>query len=71
MLRLWADADTQDAVRGTAWAGYQAVVEYVDHFAPVRGGGTDPATARAERLLTTTAPAQAKDAAWAFATATV
>ena len=33
---LFHDADTQAGIRGTAWAGYQAVAEYVDHYAPVR-----------------------------------
>lgn len=31
---LFRDADTQKEVRGTRWAGYQAVVEYEDHYAP-------------------------------------
>ena len=30
---LIRDADTQKAIKGTRWAGYQAVTEYVDHFA--------------------------------------
>ena len=29
---LFGDADTQAGIRGTAWAGYQAVAEYVDHY---------------------------------------
>jgi phage/plasmid-like protein (TIGR03299 family) len=66
--RLWADADTQAAIRGTAWAGYQAVAEYVDHHAPVRTRG-DEAVARATRLLTTTEPARIKTRAWQLATA--
>ena len=32
---LFDDADTQQLIRGTAWAGYQAVAEYVDHYAPI------------------------------------
>src|SRR4051794_24779737 len=43
---LFHDADTQAGIRGTAWAGYQAVAEYVDHYAPVRAKH-DAATARA------------------------
>ncbi len=46
---LFADAPTNANIRGTRWAGYQAVTEYLDHFAPV-AGGTD--TARAERVAT-------------------
>ncbi|MDI6101188.1 DUF932 domain-containing protein [Actinoplanes sp. NEAU-A12] len=30
---LVRDADTQKAIKGTRWAGYQAITEYVDHFA--------------------------------------
>jgi len=46
---LYADAPTNANIRGTRWACYQAVTEYLDHFAPVQGG-TD--TARAERVAT-------------------
>src|SRR3546814_6226282 len=48
---LFADADTQAGIRDTAWAGYQAVAEYVDHYAPVRTKA-DEHTARAARVLT-------------------
>jgi phage/plasmid-like protein (TIGR03299 family) len=68
LTRLWADADTQAGIRGTAWAGYQAIAEYVDHYSPVRTRG-DKATARAARLLTTTEPARVKTRAWQLATA--
>ena len=64
LARLWHDADTQAGIRGTAWAGYQAVAEYVDHYAPVRATG-DPARARAVRLLTSDEPTKTKHAAWA------
>jgi phage/plasmid-like protein (TIGR03299 family) len=66
--RLWADADTQAGIRGTAWAGYQAIAEYVDHHSPVRARG-DKAAARAARVLTTTEPARIKTRAWQLATA--
>ena len=55
--------DTQANIRGTAWAGYQAVVEYLDHYAPVRDT-RHAATARATRLLTSDEPAKTKRAAW-------
>jgi len=42
LSHLFHHADTQAGVRGTAWAGYQSVVEYVDHFAPVRTKGARP-----------------------------
>ena len=63
LSRLWHDAATQHGIRGTAWAGYQSVVEYVDHHAPVRDK-SDAATARALRLLTTDEPARIKARAW-------
>lgn len=40
---------TQHEIRGTRWAGYQAIVEYIDHFAPVRGA--EGAEAQAKRSL--------------------
>jgi len=67
LARLWHDADTQADIRGTAWGAYQAVAEYVDHYAPVRTRH-DPATARAVRLLTTDEPARLKARAWAALT---
>jgi phage/plasmid-like protein (TIGR03299 family) len=66
LTRLWADADTQAGIRGTKWAGYQAVAEYIDHHSPVRTRG-DKATARAARLLTTTEPTRLKTRAWQLA----
>lgn len=33
---LIRDADTQKAIRGTRWAGFQAVTEYLDHYAPAK-----------------------------------
>lgn len=37
MLRyLITQADTQQAIRGTRWAAYNAITEYIDHFAPAR-----------------------------------
>lgn len=65
---LFHDADTQAAIRGTAWAGYQAITEYVDHYAPVRTK-TDAAEARAIRLLTSDEPDRIKRAAWTALTA--
>lgn len=48
---LFNDADTLAPVRGTRWAGYQAVAEYLDHYAPVKTRG-EKAEARALRTLT-------------------
>jgi phage/plasmid-like protein (TIGR03299 family) len=44
---LIRDSDTQAAIKGTRWAGFQAVTEYIDHFAPAK----DPAV-RANRAVT-------------------
>ncbi|MET0349435.1 MAG: DUF932 domain-containing protein [Rhizobacter sp.] len=37
LMDLFAKADTQENIRGTAWAGYNAVVEFKDHFATIKG----------------------------------
>jgi phage/plasmid-like protein (TIGR03299 family) len=68
LMGLWADARTQANIRYTAWAGYQAVTEYLDHHSPVRTHH-DKATARATRVLTTTEPTRIKTRAWQLATA--
>jgi len=44
---LIRDADTQKAIKGTRWAGYQAITEYLDHYVPATGE-----TVRATRALT-------------------
>jgi phage/plasmid-like protein (TIGR03299 family) len=67
LATLWHDAPTQNGIRGTAWAAYQAVTEYVDHYAPVRVNDGHE-TARATRLLTTEEPDRIKRAAWAALT---
>lgn len=43
--RLFHDAPTQAAVRGTAWAALQAVIEFVDHVAGKNKSGEDRAQA--------------------------
>lgn len=52
--RLFQEAETQANIRGTRWAAYNAVTEYVDHVAPVSlsKNASDHATARALRTLT-------------------
>ncbi len=47
LLQIWNDFDTNSDIRDTRWGGYQATVEYLDHFAPARGG----AAVRANRVL--------------------
>lgn len=41
------DSRTQDVIRGTRWGAYNALTEYVDHFAPVRAAGSDDVKAAA------------------------
>nr|BFE54090.1 hypothetical protein GCM10017745_75170 [Saccharothrix mutabilis subsp. capreolus] len=36
LMRLWTDAGTQHNIRGTRWAGLQAITEYLDHYEPSR-----------------------------------
>ena len=37
LVSLFADAQTHGAVRGTVWAGYNALVEWADHYQEARG----------------------------------
>lgn len=66
LVDLFSVADTQANIRGTNWAGLQAVTEYLDHFAPVHAGARDEATQRAERALvgSTTAAKSARQRAF-------
>ena len=50
LVSLFTKADTSAAIRGTRWAGYQAITEYADHYAPV-AQGRDAADVRAERTV--------------------
>ncbi|SNR44354.1 phage/plasmid-like protein TIGR03299 [Haloechinothrix alba] len=49
---LYSTADTQENIRGTRWAGYQAIVEYVDHYAPTRDDDDERRALRAVSGLT-------------------
>lgn len=48
LLNLWATSPTLEGIRGTRWAGYNTVTEYLDHYRPVRG---EESVARAEGAL--------------------
>lgn len=48
LLNLWKTSPTMDGIRGTRWAGYNTVTEFLDHYRPVRG---EEAVARAEGAL--------------------
>lgn len=37
IAQLFSDSPTQAPIRGTAWAGLNALTEWNDHFSPVRG----------------------------------
>ena len=42
---LFADAQTQDGIRDTAWAGFNALTEWADHMSPSRGDDRDASRA--------------------------
>jgi len=46
---LITEADTQKAITGSRWAGYQAITEYLDHYQPAKNE-----LVRANRVLTGT-----------------
>ncbi|MFE9604558.1 DUF932 domain-containing protein [Streptomyces hokutonensis] len=49
---LFEIADTQAGIRGTRWAGYNALTEYANHVAPAQGKtDAEKAVARAERVI--------------------
>jgi uncharacterized protein DUF932 len=47
LLYLWDHAATQTNIRGTRWAGLQAVIEYLDHYTRAKND-----MVRAHRVLT-------------------
>lgn len=59
LLRLWTDAGTQHNIRGTRWAGLQAITEYLDHYEPARD-----ANVRALRVLAGSAVRKRKQEAF-------
>lgn len=48
VIDLYRNSPTLESVRGTRWAGYNALTEYLDHYRPVKGDAT---VARAEGAL--------------------
>lgn len=58
LRNLYENADTQANIRGTAWAGLQAIGEYLDHFAPAKNNNV-----RAHRVLTSSDIAKKKQTA--------
>lgn len=64
LVSLYRDSDTLTGIRGTRWGAYQAVTEYVDHYAPANG--IDQALARATRTITSHKADNLKKAAFAL-----
>ena len=54
LKQLVRESPTNAVIRGTRWASYQAITEYLDHYAPIPTAKGDPAVARAERVATST-----------------
>ncbi|WP_217226038.1 DUF932 domain-containing protein [Streptomyces anulatus] len=50
---LFEDAATQEAIRGTAWAGWNAIGEYLDHLAPAKSDSTRAARSLADSGVVT------------------
>ncbi len=65
--RLMWRADTNENIRGTRWAAYQAVTEYLDHTAPI-AAKSGQAEARAERAITSGTVEAVKTRAFALLT---
>jgi phage/plasmid-like protein (TIGR03299 family) len=68
---LYFDASTNANIRGTAWAAYQTVSEFTDHFTNVKlnGHSENANEARATQALTGTATRQLKEKAFDLALA--
>lgn len=65
LRRLFEEATTTEAIRGTAWGGYQAITEWLDHHQPARSDHH-----RAHKVLTDGAIPRAKQTAFTLLTAT-
>lgn len=48
---LLKHGDTNEAIRGTRYAGYQAITEYVDHYAPAKDDATRAARAVSANIV--------------------
>lgn len=51
LQHLFSDSMTHEGLRNTAWAGLNALTEWYDHFAPVRGEGDAELAARSRKAL--------------------
>lgn len=59
LTRLWTSAQTQSPIRGSRWAAFQAVTEYLDHHAPAKNPHV-----RANRVLVGDDVAKRKQHTW-------
>ncbi|MGW1976457.1 DUF932 domain-containing protein [Streptomyces sp. NPDC001889] len=59
LRNLFENADTQANIRGTRWAGKQAIDEYLDHYAPAKDESV-----RAHRVLTSSDVTKKKQRAY-------
>ena len=68
---LYFDSSTNANIRGTAWAAYNTVTEFTDHFTNVKlnGHSENASQARATQALTGTATRQLKEKAFDLAMA--
>lgn len=64
LTRLWTSAETQASIRGSRWAAFQAVTEYLDHYSPAKND-----LVRANRVLSSDDVAKKKQAAFELLTA--
>jgi Domain of unknown function (DUF932) len=64
IIKLWNSSPTIAPIAGTRWAAYNAVTEYLDHVAPIRGARTacDASAARALRGISAAANTQSMKA---------
>lgn len=50
IVTLWTSSPTIAPIAGTRWAAYNAVTEFLDHLAPIRGARTSAAASQARAL---------------------
>lgn len=64
LKQLFLFSDTQEEIRGTRWAAYNAIVEYMDHQAP--SGGVTPQEKADARAMRTIGGVKEKEMAFAL-----
>lgn len=51
LMELFTEADTQEEIRGTVWAGFNALTEYADFYSSVQSRGREEDTIRAQKAI--------------------